>query len=71
LTLIKCDNDSRKALRSSAIATNNVQLQRTLLDLRGTKGNTGTTLAKSTKELIKLAETYKVPELCFEEQTPK
>jgi hypothetical protein len=32
-----------------------------------TKGNTGTTLAKLTKELIKLAETYKVPELHFEE----
>ncbi len=61
------DDDNRKALLSSAISINDIQLQCALLDLRVTKGNTGTTLAKLTKELIKLAETYKVPELRFEE----
>jgi hypothetical protein len=65
------DDDSKKALFSSAISTNNVDLQRALLDIRCSKGNTGTTLAKLTKELIKLAETYKVPELRFEEQATK
>jgi hypothetical protein len=63
------DDDSKKALLSSAISTNNTQLQRAILE--GTQGNTGTSLAKLTKELIKLAETYKVPELCFDEQANK
>ena len=65
------DDDSRKALFSSAISTDYILLQRALLDLRGTKGTTGTTIVKLRKELIKLAETYKVPELRFNKQAFK
>jgi hypothetical protein len=35
------------------------------------EGKTGASLAKLTKELIKLAESYKVPELKFDEQASK
>jgi hypothetical protein len=52
-----------------AISTGNENLQSRLLMLRQSK--TGTSLTKLTKELIKLAESYKVPELKFDEQASK
>jgi hypothetical protein len=40
------------------------------MELRATQGNK-ISLAKLTKEIIKLADTYKVPELRFDEQASK
>jgi hypothetical protein len=64
------DDDSKKALMTTVISTNNVDLQRALITLRQDQNNSGR-LANLAKELIKLADTYKVPELCFEEQAKK
>lgn len=66
----KLDDTSRQALWNSALATNNTDLQRALFSLRNQSQNLNntTTQAKLAKELIKLAETYKVPELKFDEQ---
>jgi hypothetical protein len=63
------DDDSKNELFRYAIASGNENLQSRLLMLRQSK--TGTSLAKLTKELIKLADSYKVPELKFDEQASK
>jgi hypothetical protein len=63
------DEDSKNELFRYAISSGNENLQSRLLLLRQNKN--GTTLAKLTKELIKLAESYKVPELKFDEQASK
>ncbi len=61
------DDDSKKALMHHEITTNNETLQNRLMKLRESSGN-NYNIAKLTKEIIKLAETYKVPELKFDEQ---
>ncbi len=61
------DDDSKKMLTQHALMTDDADLQRRLMELRASQGN-NTTLAKLTKEIIKLADTYKVPELKFDEQ---
>jgi hypothetical protein len=64
------DDDSKKALMTAAISTNNLDFQHALITLCQNQTNTGS-LAKLAKELIKLADTYKVPELHFEEQAKR
>ncbi len=64
------DDDSKKMLTQHAITTDNADLQRRIMALRTHQG-TNITLAKLTKEIIKLADTYKVPELRFDEQASK
>jgi hypothetical protein len=63
------DEDSKNELLKYAISTGKEHLQSRLLMLR--QGKSGTSLAKLTKELIKLAESYNVPELKFDEQASK
>jgi len=63
------DEDSKNELLKYAISSGNENLQSHLLMLR--QGKSGTSLAKLTKELIKLADSYKVPELKFDEQASK
>jgi hypothetical protein len=63
------DEDSKSELLKYAISSGNENLQSRLLMLCQNK--TGTSLAKLTKELIKLADNYKVPELKFDEQASK
>jgi len=63
------DEDSKNELFKYAISSGNENLQSRLLMLRQNKA--GTSLAKLTKELIKLADSYKVPELKFDEQASK
>jgi hypothetical protein len=63
------DEESKSELLKYAISSGNETLQSCLMMLRADK--TGTSLAKLTKELIKLAESYKVPELKFDEQASK
>jgi hypothetical protein len=53
-----------------AITSNNETLQRRLMILRENQGNSGS-ISKLTKEIIKLADTYKVPELTFDEQAAR
>jgi hypothetical protein len=62
------DDDTKKSLLNNAISTNNEELQHRLLTLRQASGST---LAKLTKELIKMADSYKVPELNFDEKAVK
>jgi hypothetical protein len=62
------DDDTKKSLLNNAISTNNEELQHRLLTLRQASGST---LAKLTKELIKMADSYKVPELNFDEKALK
>ncbi len=61
------DDDSKKALMHHAITSNNEALQSRLLKLCENSGN-NYSIAKLTKEIIKLAETYKVPEFKFDKQ---
>jgi hypothetical protein len=63
------DKDSKNELLKYAISAGNENLQSRLLMLR--QGKSGTSLAKLTKELIKLADSYKIPELKFDEQASK
>jgi hypothetical protein len=63
------DEDSKNELFRYAISSGNENLQSCLLMLRQSK--TGTSLAKLTKELIKLADSYNIPELKFDEQASK
>jgi acetolactate synthase small subunit len=63
------DKDSRNELLKYAITSCNEILQSHLLMLCQSK--TGTSLAKLTKGLIKLADSYKVLELKFDEQASK
>jgi hypothetical protein len=72
-TYQELDDSSRQALWNSALTTNNVDLQRALFTLRTItkKENDPSSQAKLAKELIKLADTYKVPELKFDEQAKK
>jgi hypothetical protein len=63
------DEESKSELLKYAISSGNEKLQSRLMIL--CEGKTGTSLAKLTKELIKLAESYKVPELKFDEQASK
>jgi hypothetical protein len=53
------------------ISSNNELLQSRLMMLRDADKKDGLSLAKLTKEIIKLADTYKVPELKFDEQASK
>jgi hypothetical protein len=64
------DEDSKKALMHHAITSNNEALQSRLMKLHESSGN-NYSIAKLTKEIIKLAETYKVPELKFDEQAQR
>jgi hypothetical protein len=64
------DEDSKKMLIQHAITTDNAVLQKCLMELRASQGNK-ISVAKLTKEIIKLADTYKVPELRFVEQASK
>jgi hypothetical protein len=56
------DEDSKKMLFQHAITTDNATLQQRLMVLHGNETN-NISLAKLTKDVIKLADTYKVPEL--------
>jgi hypothetical protein len=62
------DDDTKKSLLYNAISTNNEELQQRLLTLRQASGSS---LAKLTKEMIKMADSYKVPELSFDEKAAK
>lgn len=63
----KLDEDSKKALMHHAITLNNEALQSRMMKLHKSGGN-NYSIVKLTKEIIKLAEMYKVPELKFDEQ---
>jgi hypothetical protein len=63
------DDDNKNELLKYVISSGNENLQSRLLMLQQNK--VGTSLAKLTKELIKLADSYKVPELKFDEQAGK
>jgi hypothetical protein len=65
------DDSSKQALMHQAISSNNEVLQSRLVMLRDADKKDGLSLAKLTKEIIKLADTYKVPELKFNEQASK
>jgi hypothetical protein len=66
------DEDSRKNLFQLALLSNNEPLQRALIDLQQTQGKGSSSYqAKLAKELIKLAQTYKVAELPFDNQATK
>jgi hypothetical protein len=55
-----------------AMFSNNEVLQRELIELQQSKGkNSTSTQAKLAKELINLAETYKIPELTFDTKATK
>jgi hypothetical protein len=60
------DDDSKKALMHHAITSNKEDLQIRLMKLHESSGNNNS-IAKLAKEIIKLTETYKVPELKFDE----
>lgn len=61
------DNESKKALMHHAVTSNNEALQHRLMKLCESSGNNHS-IVKLTKEIIKLAKTYKVLELKFDEQ---
>jgi hypothetical protein len=63
------DEDSKNELLKYAISSGNENLQSCLLMLHQNK--TGTSLAKLTKDLIKLADSYEVPDLKFDKQASK
>jgi len=66
------DEDSRKNLFQLALMSNNEPLQRALIELQQTQGNNShSSQAKLAKELIKLAQTYKVAELTFDNKATK
>lgn len=66
------DDDSKKNLFQMAMFSNNEVLQRELIELQQSKGkNSTSTQAKLAKELINLAETYKIPELTFDTKATK
>ncbi len=66
------DNDTKKSLFQVAMTTDNLVLQRTILQLQESKISTSASLqAKLAKELITLAEKYKVPELSFDTKATK
>jgi hypothetical protein len=66
------DEDSRKNLFQLALMSNNEPLQRALIELQQTQGNNSHySQAKLAKELIKLAQTYKVAELTFDNKATK
>jgi hypothetical protein len=63
---------SKKNLFQMAMLTNNEPLQRAIIDLQQMKGkNSSSSQAKLAKELIKLAQTYKVSELVFNTRATK
>jgi hypothetical protein len=64
---MELDGGHKKALMHHAITSNNETLLHYLMQLCKSNGN-NYSIAKLTKEIIKLAETYKVPELKFDEQ---
>jgi len=66
------DDDAKKNLMHTAMLSNNEMLQRELFKIQQSKPITGLSLqAKLAKELIKLAETYKISELVFETKATK
>ena len=66
------DEDSKTNLFHMAILNNNKTLQSELFKLQQTKGNNWASMqAKLAKELIKLADTYKVPELTLDTKATK
>jgi hypothetical protein len=65
-------NEATKALLSVALSSRNYELQRELFSKKGLVTNDNTSKqAKLAKELIKLANTYNIPELKFSEQATK
>jgi hypothetical protein len=67
---IELDDESKKALMHHAITSNNEVLKHRLIQLRESYGNNNS-IAKLTKEIIKLAENCKVPEHKFDEQAKR
>jgi hypothetical protein len=67
------DDSSKQALWNSAMTTNNIALQHALFKLQDDVKNRNNPVnqAKLANELIKLADTYKMPELKFDEQAKK
>lgn len=65
------DEPSKNTLMQQALSSNNEILQSRLMMLRDAEAKNGKSQAKLTEEIIKLAETYKVPELKFYEQASK
>jgi hypothetical protein len=61
------DEDTKKHLFQNALLTNNDALQRELMNLQHNKISSSISLqAKLAKELMKISETYKIPELAFD-----
>jgi hypothetical protein len=61
------DEETKKHLFQNALLTNNDALQRELMNLQHNKTSSSISLqAKLAKELKKISETYKIPELCFD-----
>jgi hypothetical protein len=61
------DDDTKKHLFQNALLTNNDALQRELMNLQQNKISSSVSLqAKLAKELMKISETYKIPELTFD-----
>jgi len=64
---IQMDEDTKKHLFQNALLTNNDALQRELMNLQHNKISSSISLqAKLAKELMKISETYKIPELAFD-----
>jgi hypothetical protein len=61
------DEETKKHLFQNALLTNNDALQRDLMNLQQNKISSSISLqAKLAKELRKISETYKIPELAFD-----
>jgi hypothetical protein len=61
------DEETQKHLFQNALLTNNDALQRELMNLQQNKNSSSISLqAKLAKELMKISETYKIPELAFD-----
>jgi hypothetical protein len=66
------DDDNKKSLFQLAMTTTNPVLQKAIIQLQESKATNLTSLqAKLVKELIALAEKYKVPELTFDTKATK
>ena len=61
------DEETKKHLFQNALLTNNDTLQRELMNLQQNEISSSISLqAKLAKELMKISETYKIPELAFD-----
>jgi hypothetical protein len=66
------NDDTKKEVLAAALTSNNIDFQRKVFSKKGlAKSDESTKQAKLAKELIKLANTYKVPELKFSDQASK